>query len=260
MKGRDDTPMKDARRKQMAALIAQRQSVTMEELCQHFHVSMNTVRADVAHLVQTGAAEKVYGGVRAVIHQEVPLFTHRTGLHTQDKLQIARQAEKRILDRDTLYIDSGTTTMHLLDVLDPAKHVTVLTGNLSVIAQAYSKPNVELIVLPGSMNRRTNSVTDVSTLEFLGRHQYAKAFMGVSSISPDGKLNVSSYIEYELKKLAVRQSQQAYLLVDSSKFGGSGLLSYGNMTDMTEIITDFRCPDDIRSLCSEKSIRLTIAK
>lgn len=252
--------MKDSRRKEMAAFITRSGSASMDELCQTFHVSMNTVRADVAHLVQTGAVEKVYGGVRAAVHQEVPLFTQRTGLHTGAKKKIAAQAEKLIMDKDVLYIDSGTTTMHLLDFLDPTKHITVLTGSLPVVSQAYDKPNVDLIVLPGSMNRRTNSVSDVSTLEFLGRYHYAKAFMGVSGISPDGKLNVSSYIEYELKKLAVRQSQHAYLLVDSSKFDGSGLMSYGSMEDMTEIVTDALCPVQPRALCAAKNISLTIVE
>lgn len=252
--------MKDSRRKQMAALIARKQSMTMDELCRCFGVSMNTVRADVAYLVQTGAVEKVYGGVRAVMHQEVPLFTQRAGLCLEAKRLIARQAERLIQDRDVLYIDAGTTTMHLLDFLDPAKHVTVLTGSLYVLSQAYHKPNVELIILPGSMNRRTNSVADVSTLEFLGRYHYAKAFMGASGVSADGKLNVSTYIEYELKKQAARQSQHAYLLVDASKFGGAGLMSYGSLESMEEVITDAGCPESVRSFCAAKNVRLTIAE
>lgn len=250
--------MKDARRKQMEALIAERQTVTMEDLRDAFHVSMNTVRADVAYLVQTGAVEKVYGGVRAVVHQEVPLFTQRATQHPDAKRQIARRAETLISDRDVIYIDAGTTTMHLMDCLDPSKHVTVLTGNLSVITQAAAKPNVELIVLPGVLNRRTNSVIDGSTLEFLARYQVHKAFMGVSGVSADGRLCVSTYAEYELKKLAVRQSQQAYLLVDSSKFGGAGLMSYGTLGDMRQILTDSGCPDGIRQLCAEQHITLTI--
>ena len=251
---------RDSRRKQMADYIARRHSVTMDELCQVFHVSINTVRADLSYLVQTGAAEKVYGGARSRAHQEVPLFTQRTGLNPGAKERIARYAETLIRDRDIIFVDNGTTTMRLLDFLDPFKHVTVLTGNLHLVTQAYSKPNVELIVLPGVMNHRTNSVTDGSTLEFLGRYHFAKAFMGVSGVSPDGRLNVSSYIEYELKKLAVRQSREAYLLADSSKFGGSGLMSYGSLADMNEVITDEGCPAAICDFCKRNNIRLTVTE
>ena len=59
--------------------------------------------------------EKVYGGVRAVRKQEVPLFTHRMELHTQEKKRIARYAQKLVRDGDILYIDAGTTAMHLID-------------------------------------------------------------------------------------------------------------------------------------------------
>ena len=74
--------MKDDRRKQIEALVARRETVTMEELREEFGVSMNTIRSDVAYLADTGAVEKVYGGVRALQRQEVPLFTQRAQLHT----------------------------------------------------------------------------------------------------------------------------------------------------------------------------------
>ncbi len=250
--------MKDDRRKRIEALVSRRDTVTMEELRDAFGVSMNTVRSDVAYLVGTGAVEKIYGGVRAVQRQEVPLFTQRTQLRTEEKRRVARRAQELIEDGDTLYIDAGTTTMHLIDFLDPAKHVTIVTGNLYVVRQAYDKPHVELIVLPGAMNRRTNSVSDVGTLEFLGRYQFAKAFMGASGVSPEGRLNVSTYIEYELKKLAVARSRQAWLLLDSGKFGGGSLMSYGVLEDMTGLITAPPCPEEIRDCCRRKNVGLTI--
>lgn len=250
--------MKDDRRKRIEALVSQRDTVTMEELRDAFGVSMNTVRSDVAYLVGTGAVEKIYGGVRAVQRQEVPLFTQRTQLRTEEKRRVARRAQELIEDGDTLYIDAGTTTMHLIDFLDPAKHVTIVTSNLYVVRQAYDKPHVELIVLPGAMNRRTNSVSDVGTLEFLGRYQFAKAFMGASGVSPEGRLNVSTYIEYELKKLAVARSRQAWLLLDSGKFGGGSLMSYGVLEDMTGLITAPPCPEEIRDCCRRKNVGLTI--
>lgn len=248
--------MKEERRKKMGTVIAQRHSMTMEELCREFEVSMNTIRADVAYLVETGAVEKIYGGVRAVVHKQVPLFTSRTMLRTEQKKQIAAEAEKRIEDGDIIFIDAGTTTMHLIDCLDPAKHVTIITANLYVIQKAFDHDNVELIVLPGTMNRRTNSVSDVCTLEFLSRYQYNKAFMGVSGVSEDGRLNVSTYIEHEVKRTALKRSQAAYLLVDSGKFGSTGLMSYGALKDMSAVITDHGCPEFVTVYCEENKTPL----
>ena len=52
--GGREKAMRDNRRKEIAAYIARRQSVTMQELCETFHVSMNTIRADVAFLEEAG--------------------------------------------------------------------------------------------------------------------------------------------------------------------------------------------------------------
>ena len=54
--------MRDYRRKEMAAYITRRGSVSMQELCDAFPVSMNTIRADVAFLEQTGTVVKVFRG------------------------------------------------------------------------------------------------------------------------------------------------------------------------------------------------------
>lgn len=250
--------MKEVRQKQMLSLIAQRGSITMEELQRIFGTSMNTIRSDVAKLAASGAVEKIYGGVRILSTQEVPLFTHRSDLHADGKRRIAQYAQNLIQDNDTLYIDPGTTTMHLMDFLSPAKHVTIITGNLSILSRASAFPNVELIVLPGLLNRRTNSVADVSTLEFLARYRCAKAFLGASGVSPSGKLNVSTYIEYELKKLAMQQSLHTFLLADGSKFGKESLMAYGTIVDLEEIITDASCPDFARELCAREGVRLTV--
>ena len=248
---------RDTRRKQMAEYIDQKKSVEMDELCNVFGVSMNTVRADLAYLVSTGAVEKVYGGARSNLNHELHVFNQRMGLNRDAKLRIAQEAASRINDKDIIYVDTGTTTLHLLDYLDPSKNVTILTNNLQIISQAYNMPNINVIVLPGVMNRRTNAVTDSSTLEFLGRFHYAKAFMGASGISENGKLNVYTYIEYEIKKRAVHHGQEVYLLADSSKFGDVGFVSYGELSDLTELITDKGCPDYMRKLCEEKNVKFT---
>jgi len=251
--------MKEQRRKQMGDLIAQRQSMSMEQLRQAFGVSMNTIRADVAYLIQTGAVEKIYGGVRVNAHKQVPLFASRANIHPVQKLRIAKAAESYIQDGDIVFIDAGTTTMHLIDCLDDSKHITVVTANLYVVQKAFFHENIKLVVLPGTFNRRTNSASDVSTLEYLSRYQFNKAFMGVSGVSQDGMLNVSTYIEYELKRTALSRSVDAYLLVDSSKFDSTGLMSYGNLTDMRGIVSDRGCPETVRSFCREHRIALTLA-
>ncbi|MBQ2312073.1 MAG: DeoR/GlpR transcriptional regulator, partial [Firmicutes bacterium] len=125
---------------------------------------------------------------------------------------------------------------------------------------AYSKPNAEIIVLPGILNRRTNSLADVSTLEFLGRYHFSKVFMAATGISTDGKLNVKTYLEYEIKQLAMKQSETHILMCDASKYGSNGLMSYATLTDVDTLVTDDTCPEDLRILCAQTGTELIIAR
>ena len=252
--------MRDNRRKEIAAYISRQQFASMNELCEVFHASINTIRADLAFLEKTGTVKKVYGGVRTVLQQDIPLFTQRAQLHADEKHAIVRAAAEMLQDGDTLFVDAGTTTMNLLSFLPPERRLTIVTGNLHLIEQANARPNVELVVLPGCVNRRTNSVSDVSTLEFLGRHHFIKALMATTGLSADGKLNVSSYLEYEIKQLAVRLSEQRILLCDSAKFGATGLLSYASLDDIDVLITDGACPDALRELCQTSGTELLAAE
>lgn len=246
--------MKETRRKQMENLINKRQTMTMEELCEYFQVSMNTIRADVSFLTKSGAIEKVYGGVRALQSSQFPVFSLRTTMATSAKKHIAQLAEQLVCDGDSIFIDAGTTTMGLIDCLSPQKNITLLTRNLYVMSVAATMPNVELIILPGVYDRRTNSVSDVSTLEFMERYQPNKAFMGVSNISADGKLNVSSYIEYRLKSMAMKRSNETYVMVDSSKFGETALMPYGDLKDTAGVITDPDYNKGLVEFCQEQNI------
>lgn len=252
--------MQDDRRKEMAAYIAQHQSVTMAELCDEFHVSINTIRADVAALTKTGVAEKIYGGVRSTMQQDVPIFAKRVKIHPDAKFSIARAAVELINDGDIIFIDAGTTTMHMLGLLQMEKRVTIITANLHIISQASSSPNAEIIVLPGMINHRTNSMADVSTLEFLGRYHFAKAFMAATGLSTDGRLNVKTYLEYEIKRLAIQQSDSKYLMCDASKFGSNSLMSYADLSDMDMLITDETCSEELKALCLAADTELIIAR
>ncbi len=248
--------MKESRQMQMEKLIALRQSMTMEELCEEFHVSINTIRTDVAHLVDIGAVEKVYGGVRTCKTREVALFDIRSIQQSDAKRAIAKKAAELVADNDIIYIDSGTTTMLLPEYLRGKSNITIITANMYIISNIYDKTNINLIVLPGTLDRRTNCLKDASTYSELRKYQPAKAFMATTGITADGRLNVSNYLEYEVKRTAMEQCVNTYLLADAHKFDESNLMSYGNLRDMDGLITNNSIPSVYVEFCKEYHVTL----
>jgi DeoR family myo-inositol catabolism operon transcriptional repressor len=251
--------MKSFRIRQMQQYIQERDLVSMEELRDTFQISMNTVRMDVAELVSKGTIRKVYGGVSSNQKGNVIPFEERQGKNIDGKQAVGKQAAALVEDGDIIYIDSGTTTMYMVDHLVGCKNVIVLTNSLDAINRAVLLPEVNVISLPGTLERRTNSFVSADTVRTLEKYNIKKAFMASSGIAENGSVTNSSPLEYEIKKAAIANSKNVYLLIDSSKFGKSALLTYANISEMDKILVDSNVDSGLLQLCEKNNVEVIVA-
>lgn len=252
--------MRSFRIKQMEQYIMEHDLVSMEELRGVFGISMNTVRLDVTELVNKGVIRKVYGGVCSNQKGNLIPFEERQARNIQGKIAAGKAAAKLVKDGDIIYIDSGTTTMYVIDYLGEANNVTVLTNNLNAINRAVPMGSVNVISLPGTLERKTNSFVSADTVRTLEKYNIKKAFMASSGISESGMVTNASPLEYEIKKAAIENSDEIYLLIDSSKYGKSAMLTYANISEMSKVIVDDNAEEGLLALCERKNVEVILAK
>lgn len=221
----------------------------MNELMNHFNVSMNTIRNDIRQLVNQNIVKKVYGGVEAVHQQSITAFDLRSDTYMAQKVNIARRAARYIEHDDVIFIDSGTTTMNIIDYCADDIEFTVITHNVSVINACIPKENITVIALPGTLDRKTRSLMDVSTPSLLRRYNIDKSFLAATTISEIGRLNNTSAIESEIKSTALSIANETLLLVDSSKFDKSSLMTFGSLSNIDVLITDKEIDDKTYAMC-----------
>lgn len=230
--------MRDIRLEQMEQYIMLKDKVPMDELREHFATSLNTIRRDVALLIKKGTVEKVYGGVCARKAEQLAPFDIRTIRHQEAKAAIGKKAAELVEDGDTIFLDSGTTTLQMVEPLGQRRNITVITNNLYAIMAAMSYPGLTVISLPGQLHRRTGSFTGLDTLRFLKSYNIKTAFMAATGFSVSHGVTNSSPLEYELKMMAMERSAKSVLLLDSHKFGQTALLTYASPERFHRIITD----------------------
>lgn len=248
--------MKSFRLRRMEQYILEKENVSMEELCEEFDMSMNTVRLDVAALVKKGSVKKVYGGVCSNRQNSLVPFEERKMKNSEQKKSLCRAAAALVEDGDIIYVDSGTTTMYLADYLDKHKNVTILTNNLNVIMRSVPYENLQVICLPGILERKTNSFVSAETGKILARYNIKKAFFAATGITENGDVTNSSSLEYEIKREAMRNSEHKYLLLDSSKFGKSALLTYAHISNMERVVVDGAMNPGLKELCEKYNVVL----
>lgn len=153
------------------------------------------------------------------------------------KRAICREAAKLLEDGDVVFVDSGTTMVHLVDNLANRQELTIITNNLALVQQAIPYDNLRMIVLPGQLRRKTNSLTGMETVRALRQYNIRKAFLAATGSTLTGVTN-SSPQEYEIKRTALECSGERILLLCKQKFGHAGLMTYADFQDFHYIVTD----------------------
>ena len=251
--------MKSDRIQDMERYIIQHGAATMEELRGHFNISMNTVRRDVAELLERGTVTKVYGGVRARPTEQAltPYEVRRRGSEGA-KSAIGRRAAELVRDGDVIFIDSGTTTLQMIDHLADRRELTIITNNLEAIVRALPHENITIIVLPGQVRRKTHSLTGDDAVRYLKRFNVRTAFIAATGVSSHGVTN-SSPLEYEIKKCAVESAEKTVLLIAEAKFGVTGLMTFAQLADFDALVTDETPAPEVRRELADNGVELIVA-
>lgn len=243
--------MRSSRIDDIDAYIQKQGAVPLEELCRRYAVSMSTLRRDLTELQRRGRIQKVYGGVRSapapaegVGTPPFLTFTTRTDLYTEEKKRICSLAAPLVEEGDVLFIDTGSTTCWMSELLGGLNDITIITGNIDAILRAIPYPNIQLYALPGVLNRANNSFSPASGGRVLADYNISKAFLAATGISQkEDTVSHSDPLENALKRAVVERAPQKYLLADHTKFGREAAHNYGCLSDFDVVVTDER-PDE----------------
>ncbi|PLS04357.1 DeoR/GlpR family DNA-binding transcription regulator [Neobacillus cucumis] len=249
--------IKEKRIKKIHDYVMEQQSASLDELVSVFDVSKNTIRRDVQTLVERGDLKKVYGGV-SVIHKKLESFQDRKTRNQEQKASIVKKAASYVNDGDIIFIDSGTTTIQMIEYLKD-KNLTIFTNSIEFIIRALPFTDLNVISIGGLLDRKTDSFGNPLSMDLLSNYNIKKAFMASTGISLSNGVTNASPLESELKKAIVKRSSEVYLLVDHDKFDKYGLMTYCNLDEIDYLVTDQTPNTTYREYAEKNSIRLVIS-
>jgi len=256
---RKDNSVKVARLDYMEQFILDNHSVTLDDLCKEFDISLSTLRRDLNELVSRGRVTKVYGGVKAVEtgSVELPLLSYeeRDIVHKEEKRIICEQAARMVEEHDVIYVDTGTTCMQMIEYLKDIP-CTLITNSLQVAMSAVNFEKLDVIMMPGRLKRETRSFIDIEVDKYLSTLNIDKAFMATTGFSMKNGLTNASESEFIVKKAVVKNSDKIYLLADSDKFERMALYTYCRFRDIDCLITNERPSEEYVEYCKEHNIDL----
>lgn len=234
------------RHTQILNLIKESGSVTVSQLCARLFVSEATVRRDLTQLQQLGLIERTRGG--AVISDGAKEISHfvRVVKNAAEKERIATHALACLPSYNSVFIDASSTALALAARMN-LEHKTVVTYNLETALRLSGKPNVNLVILGGTVHCNTVSATGAWTARLVGDFRFDLVISSCSAICGDEVLE-STVEQREIKQAALARGNHRILLADHTKFERSALYRIASVSDYDLVVTDAPLPTDFPNL------------
>lgn len=242
----------EERREIILNKIKQNNFVSIEGLSQKLDVSHMTIRRDLEYLSSSGVIERCYGGA---ILKEEKSYSEKNISNSAAKELIAEKAITFIKQNDIIFLDAGTTTLHIAKKLIHRSDLTIVTGDIEI---SYLLKNAEpnLIIFGGLLQKETGSMIGNFAAEILNQINFNIAFVGAACIEQDFYSSTPTMEKVEIKKSCVRINSKSYLLADQSKFYKSALIRLNPLEEYTGVITDKIFTDEEKSIIEKRHITI----
>ena len=229
----------DERRAAIMEMLEHNASVQVAEIAQTFGVSSVTARADLDALAEAGKLRRTHGGAVS-LHKRLTVSTQdrRINVNVAAKQAIAQSAIELVNDGDTLLVDSGTTALEFVRLLDQRDGITVITADITIADYIdESMPSV------GALRKGHRYLYGPLTMQALQMVHADLAVMCPGAFVPGCGFTTDFPQMAETKAAMVGAARQNVALMDASKVNGRGMYRFAELVDVNAIVMD-RDPDD----------------
>jgi len=231
------------RRERILDILRQKQRVSVDALAEEFDASRETIRRDLTDLAIRGLVRKFHGGATLpeVPHAEEATegsFQLRIGEHVEQKRAVARAAAKLFEPGDTLFVDTGSTTVVFAEELGQRSGLTVITNSV-LIAQAVAKGpgGSRVFLLGGEFDDEASETLGSLVIDQVRNFHARHVILTVGAITAGGILDFSM-AETEVARAMIEQASELTVLADFSKVSKAGLFQVCPLRTIDRLVID----------------------
>jgi len=228
------------RQQQLLELLQTEKQISVDTAAAQLEVSTTTIRRDLIMFEKQHLVQRFHGGAQLIAgtlkEEDSSTADPKAHIDRKQKTAIARYAASLIQDGDTIFMNSSSTTLLLLDYLT-GKNVIVVTNNSSVIGYPHD-PLVTIILTGGEIYQRRKSLVGEFALQTLAKINADKSFIGVGGISVAGGITTSVLPETAVNETMMRRSSgHCYILAARDKIGKKHNFLSGTLDRVNTLIT-----------------------
>ena len=239
--------------------IAKREGkVTVEQLAEHFGVTLQTIRRDLTELAEANKLERVHGGAILPSGTTNIEYEERRNLNEAAKLAIARACAEQIPDGSSVFLNIGTSTEAVARQLLHHRDLMVVTNNMNVASILAENTECETILTGGKLRRADNGLVGHVAVEAIRQFKFDIAVIGCSALDQDGDMMDFDIEEVGVSQTILARARKPFLVADVSKFNRSAPARIASLQVLDTVFTDQPFSKDLSARCADWDTRVVV--
>ncbi|KIH81793.1 DeoR/GlpR family DNA-binding transcription regulator [Pseudomonas batumici] len=233
------------RRQKILLLLERDGKVMASELGQHFAVSEDTIRRDLAELAQAGLLQRVHGGALPRPKDTGKDYLTRIAEPNEVKTRLAQLAAQRVEEGQIVLFDSGTTTLQIAQSLPSGLSITAVTCSPMIAMTLAEHPGITVILAGGKLNPATMASGGHEALRLIQGVKADLLFTGVCAIHPEMGITSVHYDEVAVKQAMLDSASHVVAVTTADKLGAVEPFVVAPCTRLQTMITERFVPSDV---------------
>ncbi|MBE7050701.1 MAG: DeoR/GlpR transcriptional regulator [Ruminococcaceae bacterium] len=240
------------RKQTILDLLEKNGSVSVAELSKVLGTSEVTVRTYLTDLEAKGLLSRVHGGA---ISSYKPYYSmnlsQRLSTNQAEKLKIAKAVAKMVDDKDTIMLNSGTTTLLVFRSLPTNYNLNIVTNSVAIALEAADIQNFNVCLLGGYVNSKYQFSYGDDAIEQLKRYHADKLILSVDGIDTQNGFTTYYDKEAAIDRTMIEQSEICIVAADATKFGRTAFAKISSPEVADIIVTDSSLNDTVYNSLTE---------
>ncbi|TYP01783.1 DeoR/GlpR family DNA-binding transcription regulator [Xenorhabdus doucetiae] len=234
-------------------------TVSIGDLVELLNVSHMTVRRDIRLLEDEGKIISVTGGIQLnnALRQELP-WNEKALINHRYKRVLGKYAASLVKDGQVVYLDAGTTTFEIAQVLAERFNLTIVTNDFSITQYLINKPQLNLFHTGGQVDKRNYSCVGNTAAMVLRTLNIDIAFISTSSWDLEHGISTPYEEKVFVKQMLLEIARRKILISDSSKYGKYGMFRVCSLSNLNDIVCDDKLPISEQRKLQEIGLKLHI--
>jgi len=244
-------------------MVLENGKVYVAALVEQFQVTETSIRRDLTILEKSNRLKRVHGAAIPIPgSSRTDSFAEKMQLHIKAKERIGKVAAGLIKPKDILLLDSGTTTLkiiqHIPSALRSNNMITLVTNSQPIAQEVLTWPSPHLTILGGLYLPDYQATVGPQTLAQMQEMRASKVFLGTDGLTLKSGATTADILMAEVDRMMVEHSEQVILVTDSSKFGRVGFVPVKPVSAFHTIITDTNAPPDMVQAIRDMGVEILL--